>query len=233
MQTFKRSLLSALAVVTFTASSQATITLILQGRVFTDQLGAPIPGNTLMQLVNLGGNGVFDPIDLADGSISGLNQWVSGDDSVINVQFLNEGALELSSPTTAGFDLLFGNSDTPGVLSRGMDIADNAVPVGTKFGLRWFPGLAPQNLNSITLAAGQPYGEFTRQSPEVTRPNTSLWLWLGNGVNDSVDGLHTTTGVTPDSPSEGQATLTVVPEPTSLSLAFLGAIGVFALRRRR
>jgi hypothetical protein len=103
--------------------------------------------------------------------------------------------------------------------------------------LRWFSGLQASNFNNIQLVGGERYGEFTRQSGLLYNDETPTYVWQmpaasGNYLFDPLKTSDMTFGEDPV--AAGQAVHTViVPEPASLSLALLGAIGLFGLRRRR
>ena len=67
---------------------RASIVLnIRAGELQNAQGTAPIAAGTLIQLVNLGPNGVFDPVSIVDGANTGTGLWVSGDDTLVNVPF--------------------------------------------------------------------------------------------------------------------------------------------------
>lgn len=219
------------------APRSEAVVLQFSANQLADRSGTPLSNGTLLQLVNLGADGVFNQIDVGDGSVNGLARWVSGDDSVIDLFFVEpeSGQSESGSSRTSAFDLMHGTDLLVGRLTRSLGIEDGLVPTNTRFGVRWFPGLLSSNFSSITLAAGQHYGEFTRQAAEGAQHGGILWTWPAAG-NNTFDSLLTTEAnpvFGKDTPARGEATLTVVPEPASLTLAFLGAAGLFSLRRRR
>jgi hypothetical protein len=213
--------------------SEASLVVNIGGGNLVDAGGAPLAANTLIQLVNLGPDGIFNPINLADGSIDGLNQWVSGDDSVLNIPFkivlgLNSVAGDFAS--TAGFDLEYQTDTTPGFLTRAFEFEATDLPAGLKLGVRWFPGLLASNLNSITLTNTQRYGEFTRQASPINQG--VLWVTPADGSNISFDPLVTQSfgGTEPNSMGAANA---IVPEPTAIGMSLVGAAGLAMLRRRR
>jgi hypothetical protein len=238
------SAITAAVMLSAVSASWGAITATLPTSGFYQTAGGVnIPAGTLLQIVNLGANGVFDPINIGDGSTDHLTtQWVSGDDSVINVPF------EDASPdfTSLGaFDLTKGN-DSAGIANRSFTFT---VPGGTKFGIRWFPGLLATSYylpGGITLAVNQPYGEFTRQNdPNVTGPlydgplnGLSNWVYTTDGDAFTLDPLLTQSTGAPnahDANSLGLASKVVVqtPEPGTAILAAFGAMGLLSLRRRR
>lgn len=234
------------AVILFAASmSWGAITATLPTSGFYQTAGGVnIPAGTMLQIVNLGANGVFDPIDIGDGSTDKLTtQWVSGDDSVMTAIF-EDGSPDFTS--LAAFDLTKG-ADTAGIVNRSFTFT---APAGTKFGIRWFPGLQPGNYylpgGGITLAVNQPYGQFTRQNdPAVSGPlydgplnGLNNWVYTTDGDSFSLDPMITAATGAPnahDANSTGLASLSVIqtPEPSTAALAFMSAVGLFSLRRRR
>jgi hypothetical protein len=234
MKLISRPLFAALALFTVSATSQAAIVVDLAARTLADHLGAPVPSGTLIQLVNLGANGAFDQVLLNDGAVDPLTQWVTGDDSVINFAFIDptQGP-DTTTFTTGGFDLAWG-ADMAGRLLRSMQIQDDAIPVGSKVGIRWFPGLLATDFATTTLQPGQRYGQFTRQTATLYTP-TDLWLWPANGDTTAFDPLRTTDNAGGLDPIvSGHATeIVIIPEPGSLSLAFLAAVGLLGFKRRR
>ena len=212
-------------------ASQASIVISIAGGNYLDSAGVPVAGGTLFQLINLGPDGVFNQIDVGatDPDTVGLNRWVSGDDSVISNVLIGD-----DFATTAAFDLARGNDTTPGYIDRVLELGAPLPAVGTKYGIRWFPGLQATNFATITLAGNQKYGQFNR----LTTPN-GLDPWIinaGDGATLTPEPLLTTAQGGTDGEGVGslaRAEQTVVPEPGSLALAFMGAAGLAVLRRRR
>ncbi len=222
----------ALAVFALSLSASASIVINITARqLSSDSVGTtPIVAGTLIQLVNLGPEGTFDPIDLSDGNVSQFGQWVSGNDTLITAAFL-EGTAENPNFSGAAFDLAQGADPAIGRLLRDFTFESGAIPSGTKLGIRWFPGLLAANFNSITLTVGQKYGQFTRQS----NPQYGLDLWVapGDGGFSTFDNLKTVSASGTDPNTAGAATFSVVPEPAAIGLSLLGAAGLSMLRRRR
>jgi hypothetical protein len=229
----KKLSVALLAAACLCASASASIVINITARQLSEDAAATIPlaAGTLIQLVNLGADGIFNPINIADGSVTGLSRWVSGDDIVVDVPFLISGNPG-DFASTAAFDLVNGSDVTLGRMSRLFELATGAIPAGTKLGIRWFTGLQAANFGGITLASGQKYGEFTRQS----NPQYGLDLWTApaDGSTVTFDNLKTTNqagGLDPM--SAGAASFTVVPEPAAIGMSLLGAAGLAMLRRRR
>ena len=218
-----------LATIALAGSAQASIVINVYAGQITDNSGALVAPGTLLQLVNLGLDGVFNPIDLQDGSTTSLTQWVSGDDSLINVPF------GIDFPTAAAFDLAVGTDPSTGIMDRAFEFATGAVPSGTKFGLRWFPGLLAQNFASTTLTTSNLYGQFTRQGflPGNGPHGGDAWVAPADGGSVTADSFASASigGSDPDSTS--RASVAPVPEPTSAFLVAVGAAGLMMRRRRQ
>jgi len=224
--------LLALSLLALSAASHASIVISFAARTVTDQSGNPLPAGTLVQLVNLGADGVFNQISIADGNTSQLGQWVSGDDTLVTASFLNSGSAAGDFPSAAAFDLVNGPDLTLGRISRQMEFALGDIPTGAKLGIRWFPGLQATDFNSITLAYNQPYGEFTRQSNPLYGGTT--WVFPSDSANVTFDNLKTPDQVGGlDPAAAGMANqLNVIPEPTVGALAGFGVLSLLARRRR-
>jgi len=223
---------TALLAASFLAAHSANATLVLtfNSGDYLTTAGAPLAIGTLFQLVNLGGNNAFDPINVNDGSVVGLQQWVSGDDSVIDIAVI--GGDSASFPTTKAFDLS-ANVETAGVLDRIFEFATDAFPKNANFGIRWFPGVQASAFSGVTLQPGQSYGQFTRA---VSKYGESVWnISLGDG-NVTLDPLATASqgGTDPTGPTDdARAHFAVVPEPAAIGMSLIGAAGLALLRRRR
>lgn len=205
----------------------------------TESIGTRLPIDNLVQLINLGADGVFNPIDVGDASPSGLQRWVSGDDSVIDQAYKVPDPVDPTGnppangdfASTAAVDLTFGAS-TAGRIARTFIFELGQIPTNTKIGIRWFPGLLASDFYSgpgITLQAGQAYGQFTLQSPSLTVNGGDHWVMPGDGATVTFDGYNNTT----NGAAGGFASFVVVPEPGSIVLSLLGAVGLAAMRRRR
>jgi hypothetical protein len=234
---YKKSALFALAAAVLFSSPSADGAIAIT--IVSDRLGNangdPLVAGTLIQLVNLGGDGEFDPIDLADGNTTSLGQWVSGDDSLINLSFLVDGVAG-DFATAAAFDLRHSsnNETNTGFLSRVFSFAGSSIPVGAKLGIRWFPGIAATQVQDglITLVGGERYGEFTRQVAPIH--NGEAWIVTATDGSYSFDPLVTADKGGSDPVLAGNATHEVlIPEPTAVAMSLIGAAGLGMLRRRR
>src|SRR6218665_1751209 len=87
MHSISKILLKTALILTLGQAAQASIVINIVANRLDNQVGIPVGGGTLIQLVNLGADGVFNDITLLDGTTTGINQWVSGDDSVVNLAF--------------------------------------------------------------------------------------------------------------------------------------------------
>ncbi len=218
-----------LAAVAIASSAQASIVINIFAGELRDNAGALVPNGTLLQLVNLGLDGVFNPIDLQDGTTTSLTQWVSGDDSLINIPFGSDFS------SAAAFDLSQGADQSNGILDRVFQFSTGALPASTKFGLRWFPGLLAQNFASTILTSANNYGQFTRQGilPGQGPHGGDAWVAPADGANITVDALATASLSGSDPNTAGRSSVAPVPEPTSAFLVAVGAAGLMMRRRRQ
>lgn len=233
MNSFRKSLLALTLGASAVCQTHASIVIsIVANRLEIANGSSPVPAGTLLQLVNLGADGIFNPINLTDGNVSQLGQWVSGDDTLLTIPFMVDSGPG-DFPSAAAFDLRKSSlaEPTSGLFTRVFEFDSGSV-TNMKLGLRWFPGLQASDFNSITLAAGQAYGEFTRQINPIN--NGGVWT-VGAALdgNFTFDSLSTTEVGGQDLANAGNASLTVVPEPAAIGLSLLGAAGLATLRRRR
>ena len=216
-----------IAAVALAGSAQASIVINIFAGELRNDAGALTPNGALLQLVNLGLDGVFNPIDLQDGTTTSLTQWVSGDDSLINIPFGGDFA------SAAAFDLSQGADQSNGILDRVFQFSTGALPAGTKFGLRWFPGLLAQNFATTTLTGANLYGQFTRQGAGTTLHGGDAWVAPADGANITADAFASASIGGGDPNTAGRASATPVPEPTSAFLVAVGAAGLMMRRRRQ
>jgi hypothetical protein len=225
MTTWKALMFSAVLSLAQSSLCASNVLNIFAGSLM-GSTGTAISPGALVQLVDLGADGVFNPIRLDDGNTSGVAQWVSGDDRLLNVPY----AMNPDFPTAAAFDLVVGQDPTTGILNRVFEFSVVDVPLGTKVGLRWFPTLSAANFDFTVLAGNESYGEFTRQSS----PQYGGELWripMSDGSNITLDALATISIGGADPNSAALASLSViVPEPT---LAGLFLVGFLVLNARR
>lgn len=187
--------------------------------------GQNISTSALFQLVNLGPDGVFNPIP--------SGSWVGGDDTLINQTFpSSEGSMGMLSATA--FDLTDGTG-TAGQFSRSFSFTlTTVVYTGEKIGIRWFPTVAAANYSSTTTTAGMPYGQFTRQASPLY--GGTVWIVPSSSSFTSFDPMVTmsydpTNGLDPN--SAGSPSFSVVPEPRSAVCLGLGALVCIRLIVRR
>lgn len=180
--------------------------------------GAPAPTDSLLQLVDLGPNGIWD-------SASFGNPWVGGDDSLINLPF---GSSEFSS--AAAFDLFEGEGGELGILDRTFTFS--TLPPGIKIGLQWWPYLKAENYPNETpefqgLIGYKGVGRFTRQN--TAQNGGDLWVTPSNGVV-TFDPLITQNLGGPDADSLGR--VNAAPEPGAATLVLAGLFAIGSRRRR-
>src|SRR5688500_11235872 len=105
MNSFRKSTLALIAGAFCATQAHASIVIsIVANRLEIADGSSPVAAGTLLQLVNLGADGIFNPIDLSDGNVSQLGQWVSGDDTLLNIPFMVDGGAG-DFPSAAAFDL--------------------------------------------------------------------------------------------------------------------------------
>jgi hypothetical protein len=229
MKKFLLSSFASLVILTGVASpANASLVITLSSGEHLTNAGAPVALGTLFQLVNLGNDGIFNQINVFDSNTDGLNRWVSGDDTVMDLMSIGNDISNMSS-----FDLRQGNDTVPGVLSRVFEFATAAFPKGINIGIRWFPGIQADQFAQTILQEGQSYGQFTRSTPKY---GLSPWNVTADDGNITFDPLATAsqggtdgTGLT----DESRAHFQVVPEPTAIGMSLIGAAGLAMLRRRR
>jgi hypothetical protein len=216
-----------------TPSSEAAISMTIQaGRLDLANGSNAIAEGTLIQLINLGGDGIFNEINIFDANNTGNAHWVSGDDTLVSALFFNPPD---SFTSGVAFDLRAGSdAGANGELIRTLGFDDNTFTVGTKFGIRWFPGVAATDFATTTLVLGQAFGQYTNQSP--ADPFGEPWMIVQDRTATTNYQFHTLGTVEiggSDPATAGDASQTVVPEPAAIGMSLLGAAGLTLLRRRR
>jgi hypothetical protein len=221
-----KKILSLILVAGIYSSADAAVVINLFAGELRTSEGNLLPAGSLLQLVNLGLDGVFNTIDLTDGSTAALTQWVSGDDSLINVPFLG-GTSGVSGGTNA-----FAMPDGTGILNAGLEIE---VAAGTKIGLRWFSGIQATAFSAKILGVSDSYGQYTLQGVAEGGGlhGGNSWIAPAPGGTVNFDSLATQSigGLVPN--TEAQASIVPVPEPTSAFLVAVGAAGLMMRRRRQ
>lgn len=222
-----KKIIPVLALAAVCSTAQASIVINIFAGELKNSLGENISAGSLLQLVNLGTDGVFNPIDLQDGSTASLTQWVSGDDSLINVPF------SIATTTAAGFAMPTGDGQFSGVF----EFATGAVPSGTKIGLRWFAGIQASTFASKILGDTDLYGQYTVQgiAQGAGQYGGDAWVAPSDGANVTFDSFATVSigGNNPDASARAAAAPIGVPEPTSAFLVAVGAAGLMMRRRRQ
>ncbi len=226
MQRFRAAALVVSMMLFPNLTSLGSIAINIGGQEFRNASSQPLPAGSLLQLVNLGADGIFNPINVADGG----SQWVSGDDALLSAVFMTGSGAAGDFPSTDAFDLFKGN-DTAGTLDRVFEFGSNVLPLGAKLGIRWFPNVAASNFSSTTLQPGQTYGEFTRQLNPLH--GGTVWVVPSDGANVTFDPLLTQSFTGRDPDSAGMASLVVIPEPLAGALSMVGLAGLAQFRRRR
>jgi hypothetical protein len=217
--------LAIVAVLVIDVSSLASIAINIGGGEFRNATNQSLPPGSLLQLVNLGPDGSFNPIDVTDGG----SRWVSGDDALLSAPFMTGAGAAGDFPSTDAFDL-FKGADTPGTLDRVFEFASSVLPLGAKLGIRWFPNLLASDFASTTLQPGQRYGEFTRQQNPIH--GGTIWVVPSDGANVTFDPLVTQSFGGMDSNNAGVANFVVIPESSSGVLILIGVTGLLQSCRR-
>ena len=227
MNTIKNTLLAGAITIASCATSMATISVILQADLLEDNLGAPIPANSLVML-------------LVDTTGNGFSAFVPGSSTLVS-----------NSPFTAGGDdyVVYRNDLTsygPGVLDRTLSGASAlnlaSIPgwnTGDPLALVWFVGgPTGMTLGNTTITNGSRYGIYSnplavdgsRAWVTPTDPTSTANLLFY--TKDSSGGDLGPGPTASNLGSAGRASQTVVPEPSTLGMLALGVIGLMSRRRR-
>jgi|GEM_PF-2441910 len=238
--TKKFALIAAIAILISVNITHASMVFNVQALRLNDQSGNAVTAGTLLQLVDLGADGVFNQITVAPtdpNGITGLNRWVSGDDTVLDIAVIGNSDNALY-PSTKAFDLTDGADGSGGIFGRSWEMNTAGFPTNRPFGLRWFSGIQASTFDALTaangLASGQRYGEFTRQSSA----QYGGILWITDGTPADLeeflyDPLITINSGGLDANILGNASQTVVPEPSSTLLALISIVSLCGIRRRK
>ena len=223
----KRILLLALLLTgLLTAASAQSVAVFIQlYGLYSDDGHTLLPGDHMLQFVDLGANGVFDPV--SSGS------WTGGDDHLVTLPYFNNQNVSQAGewPSAAAVDSWPGLNGDAGTSEQVFPFTSlsNAV-----YGIRWWSEYRPADYYAGQLPhAGDLYGQFTR----VGEPLHGAEPWVINGDGTYIfDALGTASFGGLDPESAGYAAFTVaVPEPATAALL----VGVFTvsvalcLRRRR
>lgn len=220
------ALLLAAAALPLAARADTISFTILAGEVSGTTPGEAIDPDTMLQLIDLGPDGIFNPIP--EGS------WVGGDDTIVTAPFAT-GEQNVDGWLSAGsFDLSDGVGASGEINRIFQFMLGEDVNVGDRIGIRWFPTIAANN-NYISLAptGGVPYGQFTRQASP--RHGGSLWRIPAAGAFVGFDAFLTSdyTPSNPDAPELGSALFAVIPEPSTAVLAVTALAALVSARLRR
>jgi len=201
------------------AAAQSISFTIGLAQVSTTEASTPILPSSLFQLVNLGPNGIFDPIEAGG--------WVSGDDALINLPFANSDGWT----SAQAFDASDGAGQA-GVFQRQFNFTlGPELLSGTQIGIRWFPTIQASDFATTTTTIGLAYGQFTQLTAPLY-PGTTLWFVPGAGSAVDFDQMLTPSfdpeGLNPN--SAGVASFSVVPEPKTITLLAACAFVLAAVR---
>lgn len=215
----------ALLFVALATPAFADFTVNLDAGRLRLSLGTAMPANSVLVLVAAGGDGTFS-------NTLGAGQYVSGNDILLSI---------LSVPNSAGvFNIAGGTDETLNTLT----ISTTSFPglvVGDLLALRWFPQITKtQFLAGTTPSTGNNFGTYnpifwhggTNNNPD----GGDVWAVPSGGSTIGLNFFTTDSdfGGT-QTPAEGYAQFTVVPEPSSFVLAGVSLLGAaaFRLRKRR
>ncbi|MGJ8638992.1 MAG: hypothetical protein ACSHYA_06325 [Opitutaceae bacterium] len=190
------------------------------------------PDEGLMQLINLGDDGLLNPI------LEGA--WTSGDDVLIDLPY----GTDTEFATSGAFDLSEGAVVSPGFFQRQFEFLSTpgVIEEGDLIALRWWPTFtALGSIGGALPAVGDLYGEIRIAVPVNDPVFNTAWAVPADGeplaifdpaisddFNQSVgNSLLTTPGFT------GAATEAVqpVPEPAFTTI-FMGLLAVLTCWRR-
>lgn len=192
------------------AVSASGATIAFTGGILKDATGTTPTANDFDWIVkaDVGGDG-FDPPTPGD--------FLGGtDDDIIVLGGIHVSTNPLGAGSI-GDTIDYGDPGTPPA---------GVTPDATEIQLVWFPTLTA---DTDTPTAGIPYGTYRTDTAD---DGTTLNGWTyPDGAIDSLFFLNADAGSTGAGPDDLNADLTVVPEPSSTLLAFLGA--ALFLRRRR
>ncbi len=211
----KTLLLSTFAAAAFlTASAQATLTLNLTAGILYQSNGTtPVPDGTLLQIIASTTDNSFTAPS-ASSFVGG-----SSDDTVVASYALNHNTVG-----SAGGDFH----------SIVLTLSGNWT-AGDQLLLRWWPTLTT---SSSSPGANTTYGQF--RTDAVENGSTTAWVTPADGQTVNLNFLDTAAGGTEPNgngqgSTNGAASLTVVPEPSTYGMLGMGIVagGVYLARRRK
>jgi hypothetical protein len=216
----KKLLIISSAITSLAASSQAAITLQIQGDLIQDQLNVGVPLQALYLLI----------ADTNGDGFSGVK---------------SDGSTSIGSPISPGSDDLIvyrGNFTTYGVdgvlFATASNLNTDLIPgwtVGDPLAIMWFPSLT---VASTTFITGQRYGFYTNSnavdgsSAWITPPNTGASASLGFFTKNGAELSPGPSASNPATAGVASQVVAPVPEPSALCFVGLGIAGLVARRRR-
>jgi len=211
------------------ASASGNVGIFIHSGFFKNADNSDLfPSDGLMQLINLGEDGVLGSV--IEGS------WVGGDDILIDLPF---GSVEFGS--SGAFDTGELDSGSDGVLSRFFDFAltPNVLEEGDALALRWWPQYKADDFHNAIVTMpmeGDLYGEF-RLAVALTDPiNNTAWLVPSESIPVAVfDPLISaeaagSLGLSPTPGFTGEANQAVLPIPEPAHYAALFGVVCLAVR---
>jgi len=208
----KKLVIAAIAAVSLIGmQAMASVNLTLSAEDLLDNTGVNMaPLNTVgLWIVDTSGGTSLAPILTLGENIAVGTTLTGTTDKILAAADINN-----STDTTGQLGITFLGNDNV-----------NGYAVGDNFGLIW---LVNQSLGVTTAQAGW-YGEFTDWPGSYSNP----WVLPSNNGTDTSFDLTTVSesGGVPN--SYGEATLQIVPEPSSIMLVVVGLFGGIGLIRRR
>jgi len=211
------------------ASASGNVGIFIHSGLFKNADNSGLfPSDGLMQLINLGEDGVLNPV--FDGS------WVGGDDILIDLPF---GSTEFAS--SGAFDTGELDTGVDGELSRFFDFAltPNVLATGDALALRWWPQYKAEDFHNAIVTVpveGDLYGE-SRLAVVLTDPlNNTPWIVPAESIPLVVfDPLISaevavSLGLQPTPGFTGEATETVMPIPEPAHYAALFGMACMMIR---
>lgn len=216
--------------------AKADIGIYINSGYFYDDAGGLFPNDGLLQLVNLGEDGISNPI--VEGS------WVGGDDMLIDLSYTHIDGSAGDFASSGGFDL-WAHSGGPGyegILDRFFNFssAPGILDEGDKVEIRWWADYTASDFhNGATPQAGQSYGTGRLDEAVIDPHNNSAWIIPNESEPITIldpllsPDLAALYALPPSPDFTGEPDKQVIPEPATASFLFgLAAVG-FVLKQRR